>query len=55
MAPTEAGRPVPAPREEAPRQEHPVAAQTQPTRPARQPRAIPFDDNEDLDVPDFLK
>jgi cell division protein FtsZ len=23
--------------------------------PAKQPRAIPFDDNEDLDVPDFLK
>ncbi len=24
-------------------------------RPQRQPRAIPFDDNDDLDVPDFLK
>ncbi|MBA2774732.1 MAG: cell division protein FtsZ, partial [Nocardioidaceae bacterium] len=27
----------------------------QPQSPAKQPRPIPFDDNEDLDVPDFLK
>jgi cell division protein FtsZ len=29
--------------------------QPQPSPPQRAPRAIPFDDNEDLDVPDFLK
>ncbi|MGI8994110.1 MAG: cell division protein FtsZ, partial [Nocardioidaceae bacterium] len=31
------------------------APSREPQRPAKQPRAIPFDDNEDLDVPDFLK
>ena len=31
------------------------APAAQPKPPARQPRAIPFDDNDDLDVPDFLK
>jgi cell division protein FtsZ len=33
----------------------PPPAQQQAPAPQRQPRAIPFDDNEDLDVPDFLK
>ncbi len=32
-----------------------TSAAKQAPAPARQPRAIPFDDNEDLDVPDFLK
>jgi len=32
-----------------------VEAGKQTAAPAKQPRAIPFDDNEDLDVPDFLK
>jgi cell division protein FtsZ len=46
----EAERPaVPVAKEEEPT---PAA---QPKPPARQPRAIPFDDNEDLDIPDFLK
>jgi cell division protein FtsZ len=46
----EAERPaVPVAKED----DQPPAAQPKP--PARQPRAIPFDDNEDLDIPDFLK
>jgi cell division protein FtsZ len=45
----EAERPaVPVAKEEEP-------TPAQPKAPARQPRAIPFDDNEDLDIPDFLK
>jgi len=37
------------------RQAPPPPQQQQPASPQRQPREIPFDDNEDLDVPDFLK
>ncbi|MBA2715661.1 MAG: cell division protein FtsZ [Propionibacteriales bacterium] len=37
------------------RQAPPPPQQQQPAGPQRQPREIPFDDNEDLDVPDFLK
>ncbi|HYO31850.1 MAG TPA: cell division protein FtsZ [Nocardioidaceae bacterium] len=33
----------------------PARPAPQPATPQRQPRAIPFDDNEDLDIPDFLK
>ena len=51
-------RPAPQPsRSENPnaRQAPPPPQQQQPAGPQRQPREIPFDDNEDLDVPDFLK
>ena len=49
----------PAPMEQAQPQGPPSQQQRppqpQPSPPQRAPRAIPFDDNEDLDVPDFLK
>ena len=47
--PVPAGQPGPAQAAPGPQ------SQSQPATPHRQPRAIPFDDNEDLDVPDFLK
>jgi cell division protein FtsZ len=55
QAPGAAPRPgqQPPPSRQSPAQQPP--AQQQAAAPQRQPRAIPFDDNEDLDVPDFLK
>jgi cell division protein FtsZ len=47
-------RQQPSPGQPAQPAAHPTPGQ--PTgAPSRQPRAIPFDDNEDLDIPDFLK
>ncbi len=46
-------QPAPASPQRQPQQAQP--GQPQPAQAQRQPRAIPFDDNEDLDIPDFLK
>ncbi|MEA2156435.1 MAG: hypothetical protein QOE11_2575, partial [Solirubrobacteraceae bacterium] len=48
---------APAPMQQAQPQGQPSQQQRppQPQPQPRPPRAIPFDDNEDLDVPDFLK
>jgi cell division protein FtsZ len=44
-----------APQQPQPGQPGSARPAPQPAAPQRQPRAIPFDDNEDLDIPDFLK
>ena len=56
QAPQPRPAPQPSPSENLnARQAPPPPQQQQPAGPQRQPREIPFDDNEDLDVPDFLK
>jgi cell division protein FtsZ len=49
--------PSPAAASTHPQPHHETAAEQKPMvpTPQRKPRPIPFDDNDDLDVPDFLK